>query len=146
MKPLKRWQKIFLILAGIWVAGVVLTAPLIVRGVREWRAVEQKFDDFSQALVEERYEDAYEYCGTGFRSTTPYEVFIEHQEILAKRHGELKAIHGKGTTLSIKESEADWAAVIKADFEFEKATRRVILEWHHEGGRWVVFGFKEMER
>lgn len=144
MMRAKCLDEIVYIIAGMWVLATIgCTAPPFVTAIKERGVVLEEFEQFSRALVGGRYQDAYEYCGRGFRANTTFERFVANLNTLGSRHGKLAAIHQRGITVSIKESEEDWAAVIKADFEFERATRRVILEYHHEEGRWVVFGFKE---
>lgn len=132
-----------MVLGGIWVIAMVLAAPLIVTAIQQRSLVLQEFDQFSRALVEGRLQDAYTYCGSGFRAQTTFDEFVAVVNTLRLRHGSLNSVRQKGVTMSVRESEKDWAAIIKADFQFEKATRRVILEYRREDGRWVVFGFKE---
>src|SRR5439155_13589630 len=111
-------------LGGIWAVVMIALSPQFVAAHRETKNVLQGFDQYSAALVNQQFDEAFTHCGTDFRNAMPFDHFVGIQKSLQAQLGLLKStrrtsynVHGKGTPML-------WRAVIDADMRYEKKTLR----------------------
>lgn len=143
---MKRPYKIVLwtIGAGWLTAIVILVVPMLVTAHQEARAVRAAFSEYGTLLVDQQFNQAYQYCGGDFRRAMSYDQFADLYQNLEQQHGNLETVtlqafqvHGSGTPVY-------WRAVIDADFVYQKQTLRFEFVFHKETGRWLIFGFEQL--
>jgi hypothetical protein len=123
---------------------MVALSPKFVAAHRETNSVQNAFTEFSEALVDRRFEVAYQYCGTDFRIAMPYEKFVKIQEKLATQYGSLKSFKREAFEVDGKGSPIYWRAVIDGDFLYERKTLRYKFVFHKEAERWVLYGYEQL--
>jgi len=131
------------ILGGIWIAAMAALSPQFVAAHRETKNVLQAFDQYSFALVNQRFDEAYEHCGADFRNALPFDQFVSIQKSLEAQLGHLRSakrtsydVRGKGTPIS-------WSAVVDAKILYEKKSLRFKFLFHKEGDRWIIYGYEQ---
>jgi hypothetical protein len=139
-----RSRSILLWLVGIWVIVMLALSPQFLAAHRETKDVERAFSNYTDSLVNQRFDDAYRQCGTDFRAAMSYDQFVGVYESLQKENGPLKSVrrvayevHGSGTPTL-------WRAAIDADLMYEKKNIRFAFVFHKEGDRWVLFGTEQL--
>lgn len=141
--PKLRYKLLFWFL-GICAFAMAMTAPEIIRAWRQKKAVERTFAEYSAALVNKQFDNAYRYCGKDFRQVASFPDFVGHQQDLQSKFGNLKSVKARGIVVTVKASPPSQTAVIKADLEYEVKELRVVYEFHYEDGRWALYGYKQM--
>jgi hypothetical protein len=138
-------RKVLLWALAVWfAAAMVALSPKFVALHRQTRSLERTFTEYTGSLVGQRFDEAYEQCGTDFRRAMPYDQFVRLYKSLQDQYGPLKSakrvayeVHGRGSPMF-------WRGVIDADFAYEKKTLRFEFVFHKEGDRWVLFGAEQL--
>ena len=140
----KPYRYILITLGAVWVIGMLVLSPEFVAAHRETKNVLRAFDQYSASLVNQRFDDAYNYCSVEFQNALPLDSFANVQRTLQTEFGPLRSVdrsalevHGSGTPMK-------WRAVIDADLKYEKRTLRFEFVFHKEGERWVLFGAEKL--
>jgi len=133
-----------IILVAIWGTAMIALSPQFIAAHHETMEVLQAFDKYSIALARGQFQEAYQLCGSDFRTAMPFDKFVSVQKSLEAQFGNLSyskrttyEVHGKGTPMY-------WRAVIEADMYYEKKVIRFEFLFHKEGGRWVLYGYEEI--
>jgi len=140
----KRTKIILGILVGVWVFAMAMTAPEMSEALHQRKFVEQTFNTYSKALVDNKLEQAYGYCGTEFQRATPFSDFVAIQQTLQTRFGTLKAIRQTSMVVKVQRSPHLEIASVQASLEYQRETLKILYELHFENGRWAIFGFKQI--
>ncbi len=141
----RRYKKILLGVLGAWaLISLVATAPGMIELWRQKKVVERAFSGYAAALVNEKFEEAYGYCGKDFREATPFEAFVSQQRALRSKFGTLKLVKQEGIEVSGRGSPTRWRAVINAGLEYETKTLGFTYEFRFEDGHWTLLGYKQM--
>ena len=140
----KRYRYGLYVLGGIWMVAMAALSPQFVAAHRETKNVLKVFDQYSSALVNQQFAEAYQHCGTDFRKSMPFDQFVALQVSLESQLGRLRStkrtayeVHGRGTPMS-------WRAVIDADMLYEKKSLRFEFVFHKEGDSWIIYGYEQL--
>jgi len=137
-------RKIILICLILWGTVMLCLSPRFLAIHRESKSVDRTFDQYTSSLVGQRFEVAYQLCGTQFRSAMPYDRFIHVYESLQEEYGPLKSVKRVAYEVRGSGKPLYWRAVVDADFAYEKKTIRFELVFHKEADRWVLFGTEQL--
>jgi hypothetical protein len=141
---MRKSRKIAYGVLGFAVFALAITAPGIIEGRRQKKAVDSAFEAYSQALVLSDYASAFQLCGEEFKRSLSFEAFVQKQSELQSSFGRLKAVENRGTFVHGKGSPMEWVAVIEARQLYERRDIHVVCEFHLENGTWKLFGCKEV--
>jgi hypothetical protein len=132
------------IVVATWIVLMLVLLPRFIEAHKENAALEESFSRFSSALVDRDYPTAYAQCSPEFREADSYENFVKQLTGLADRLGQLKAVKRDGYHIVGSGTPMRWKANIDASFAYDKETLRLELVFHKDGGRWSLYGFKEL--
>ncbi|MGH9727204.1 MAG: hypothetical protein ACRD33_06645 [Candidatus Acidiferrales bacterium] len=142
---MKRRYKITLwTLGGVWVIAMLALTPRFISAHRETDKLQHVFDEYSIALVNHNFAEAYQFCGSDFRRSLSYDQFVAMQEALEKQHGKLKSISLATRDVEGRGTPPYWTAVIHADFVYEGKSLRFEYVFHQEDGRWLIYGGEKL--
>jgi hypothetical protein len=138
-RPIKRRYKILVVIVGVWLFAMAATLPELTAVWPERKIVRQTFSNYADALVHQKFEEAYGYHDPEFQERVTLDSFVKYQRDVQARFGVLKAVQQEGMTVQKWRNPSRWRASIKADFLYEKATVRFTFELHREINRWTIF-------
>jgi hypothetical protein len=75
----KKRYKVLLLIAGIWFFAIIATFPELAAVWRKRKAVRQTFSSYTEALVGQKFEEAYGYQSPGFRERVTLASFVQYQ-------------------------------------------------------------------
>jgi hypothetical protein len=143
---MKRRYKILLVIVGIWLVAVIATLPELTAVWPERKVVRQTFSTYADALVNQKFEEAYGYHSPEFQERITLASFVQYQHDVQAKFGALKAVQQEGMTVRKWRNPSRWRASIKTDFRYEKAKVRFNFELHRENGRWTIFSSSGEEK
>jgi hypothetical protein len=135
----KRRYKILLVLLCVWLFAMLATLPELIAVWPERTAVRQAFSDYADALVHQKFEEAYKYQSPEFQERVSFDSFVQYQRDVQAKFGALKSVKQEGMAVQKWRKPSRWGATILADLQYEKAKVRVTFELHRENGRWTIF-------
>ena len=134
----------------LWVVGslaavsLVAATPGLIGLAKQWRIVKQDFRDYGQALVDQRYADAYRMAGPQFQEATSFDAFVAQQRRLIEKYGQLKAVNEETMNVKTYRRPPGGVTIITASLDFGSRTVRFTYEFHLEGDRWALYGYKQL--
>ena len=139
----KQYKYVLWTLGAIWSVAMIALSPQFMAAHRETKSALEAFDGYSSSLVNQRFEEAYQHCGSDFREALPYAQFVSFQQSLQAQFGPLKSVqrstyHVRGSGTPIR-----WRAAVDADMIYEKKNLRFQFEFHKEGDHWLLFGSEQ---
>jgi hypothetical protein len=137
-------RKIIYSILAFAVFALAVTAPGIIEGRKQKKAVDDTFEAYTRALVSQDFATAFQFCGDDFKRSVAYEAFVEKQRELQSSLGGLKAVENKGTFVHGKGSPMEWAAVIDARQIYERGDVHLVFVFHLDNGSWKLFGYKQV--
>jgi hypothetical protein len=144
---MKKSYKILLVVAGIWLFAMVATLPELTAVWPERKVVRQTFSSYADALVNQKFEDAYGSQSPEFQERVTLASFVQYQHDVQAKFGVLKSVHEEGMTVQKWRNPSRWRASIKADFQYERAKVRFNFELHRDdGARWTIFSSSGEEK
>jgi|SRR5580698_5635390 hypothetical protein len=143
---MKRPYQILLVAVGIMIFALIGTLPELIAAWPERKLVSQTFSSYSNALVDQRFEEAYGYQSPEFKDQVSFASFVQYQRDVQAKFGTLRSVQPIGMTVQKWRNPSRWRASITADFQYEKARVRVAFELHREGGRWTIFSSSGEEK
>jgi hypothetical protein len=143
---MKRRYKILLVIGGIWLFAMIATLPELTAVWPERKIVRQTFSSYAEALVNQRFEEAYGYQSPEFQERVSFDSFVQYQQDVQAKFGVLKSVQQRGMSVQKWRNPIRWRASIKADFQYEKAKARFTFELHRNNGRWTVFSSSGVEK
>src|SRR5882762_7007510 len=100
-----------LTLVSVWLGIIVVfTIPKLVALHREKLAVEAVVGSYIQALEQDRYAHAYDFCGPDFRAALSSSQFAEQQNTFRSKYGRLLESRRQGLKVSESGTPAFWTA------------------------------------
>jgi|ERR1035438_6800492 hypothetical protein len=136
---MKRRYKVLLVLLCVWLFVMLATLPELIAVWPERTAVRQTFSNYTEDLVNQKFEEAYRYQSAEFQERIPFDSFVQYQRDVQSKFGVLKGVKQEGMAVHKWRKPSRWGATILADFQYEKAKVRVTFELHRENGRWTIF-------
>ena len=130
---------------AVGISAVIATLPEIMAAWPERKAVQETFSRYAEALVQQRFEDAYRYQSREFRERVTLESFLKYQHDVQDKFGLLKTVEQQGITVEKWKNQDRWRASVNANFRFERATAKFTFELHRDDGRWTIFSFTGTE-
>lgn len=107
--------------------------------------VQQTFSTYADALVNQKFEEAYGYQSPEFQERITLASFVQYERDVQAKFGVLKSVRQEGMTVRKWRNPSRWRASIIADFQYEKAKMRFTFELHRDNGRWTIFSSKGKE-
>jgi hypothetical protein len=136
---MKRRYKILLVLGGIWLFAMIATLPELTAVWPERKVVRQTFNSYSDALINQKFEEAYGYQSPEFQERVTLASFVQYQHDVQAKYGILKSVRERGMTVRKWRNPSRWRASVNADFQYERANVRFSFELHRDNGRWTIF-------
>jgi len=143
---MKKRYKILLVVVGIWLFAMIATLPELTAVWPERKVVRQTFSSYADALINQKFEEAYGYHSLEFQERVTLASFIQYQHDVQAKFGVLKSVHEEGMTVQKWRTPSRWSASIKADFQYEKAKVRFNFEMHRDNGHWTIFSSSGEEK
>jgi len=135
-------KRLLLVGGGIVLLILVATAPLMLRGWRQKKSFDNFFKEYSSALVQGDFRQAYETAGTEFRNATTFDEFLQQHQTLAIERGKLISVRQGRTIVDGTGSPLAWVAVTTAALNFNHGSVNVTYEFHSDGSAWRLYGFR----
>lgn len=132
------------LVGGIWIAVMIALSPQFLAAHRETKNVLLTFDHYSAALINQNFDEAYQYCGSDFHEAMPFERFVSIQQSLEGQLGHLRSTRRIAYELQGKGAPKYWKAVIDADMLYERKTLRFQFIFRKESGRWILYGYQQL--
>jgi hypothetical protein len=142
---MRRRYKILLGIAAVWIIGMALATPRLLKAWQQKKAMDQTFADYERAVTSGRWEDAYGYAAPDFRGSTSLQEFEEQHRELAAKFGDLKAIEQGRTRVDGKGTSPTWSAEIYADLHYKNGTVPMVYWFRSLDGRWKLMGYRQRE-
>jgi hypothetical protein len=143
---MKRRYKILLVIVGVWLFAMIATWPELTAVWPERKVVRQTFSSYADALVKQKFEEAYGYQSPEFQERVTLDSFVQYQHDVQAKFGILKSVQQEGMNVQKWRNPSRWRASIKADFRYERARLRFTFELHRENGRWTIFSSSGEEK
>ncbi len=143
---MKRRYKILLVIVSISLFAIIATLPELTAVWPERKVVRQTFSSYADALVHQKFEEAYGYHSPEFQERINFTSFIQYQHDVQAKFGALRAVQQQGMTVQKWRNPSRWRATIRANFLYEKARVRVNFELHRDNGRWTIFSSSGEEK
>jgi hypothetical protein len=134
-----RYKVLLLLLCCVWLFAMIATLPELIEVWPERKVVQQTFSTYAEALVNQRFEEAYGYQSREFQETISFDSFVQYQRDVQAKFGVLKSVTQRGMTVRKLRTPSRWRATIVADFQYERARTSFTFELHRENDRWKVF-------
>jgi hypothetical protein len=136
---MKRRSTILLVLGGLFLFAMIATLPELVAVWPERKVVKETFSGYTEALISQRFEEAYAYHSPEFQERVTLASFIQYQHDVRGKFGVLKSVDETGMTVQKWRNPSRWKASVQADFHYERAKVRFSFVLHRDNGRWTVF-------
>jgi hypothetical protein len=143
---MKRRYKILLVIFFIWLFAMAATLPELIAVWPERGIVRQTFSNYADALVNQKFEEAYRYQSPEFQATVSFDSFVKYQHDVQAKFGVLKSVKQEGMTVQKFRNPSRWRASVVADFLYERAKVRFTFELHRENDRWTIFSSSGEEK
>ena len=122
---------------------MLVLSPRFIAARRESKNLDRTFSEYTDALVGQRYDDAYERCRSDFRSAMSYDQFVALYQSLQQEFGPLKSARRMASEVHASGTPILWRAVIDADLVYEKKNVPFEFIFHKEHDSWVLFGTEQ---
>jgi hypothetical protein len=139
-------HKILLVTVGIWLFAMIATLPELPAVWPERKVVRRTFSSYADALVNQKFDEAYGYQSPEFQERVTLDSFVQYQHDVQAKFGVLKSVQQEGMTVQKWRNPSRWKASIKADFQYEKARVGFTFELHRDDGRWTIFSSSGEEK
>lgn len=143
---MKRRYKILLVIVCVWLFAMIATLPELIAVWPERKIVCETFSSYADALVNQKFEEAYGYQSPEFQERVTFDSFVQYQQDVQAKFGVLKSVRQQGMSVQKWRNPSRWRASIKADFQYEKAKVRFTFELHRDNGRWTIFSSSGEEK
>jgi hypothetical protein len=143
---MKTRYKVLFLLACVWLFAMIATLPELIAVWPERTVVRKTFSNYADALVNQKFEEAYAYQSQEFQATTSFDSFVRYQHDVQAKLGVLKSVKQEGMTVQKWRSPSRWKASIVSDFQYANAKVRFTFELHRENGRWRIFSSRGEEK
>jgi hypothetical protein len=137
-----RRRNILLCVLGVWLVVMLVLSPQFITAHRATKDVERVFAEYTDSLVNKRFDDVYRQCGRDFQTALSYDEFVRVYELMEEENGPLKSIRRVGYKIHGNGTPTIWRAVIDADLIYEKKSVR--FAFCKEGERSVLFGAEQL--
>lgn len=135
--PKKRKRALYVILSLVAAIAVTAYGLLFV----QMHAASAALRQYTEALVSEDYERAYNLTNPDFKEALSQAQFVEQQTTLKNRLGRLKAV-----TIGPSETEGNqsgWSSTVGANFEFDRGSLEFVFVMKKDGSSWGVYSYRE---
>jgi hypothetical protein len=136
---MKTRYRVLLALVSVWLFALLATLPELIAVSPERTAVRKTFSNYADALVNQKFDEAYGYQSPEFQETVSFDSFVKYQRDVQAKFGVLKSVKQEGMTVQKRRSPSRWKASIVSDFQYENAKVRFRFELHRENDRWTIF-------
>ena len=143
---MKRPYKALLVVVSVWIFSMLGTLPELTAVWPERKPVRQTFSSYADALVKQKYEEAYGYQSPEFQERVTLASFTQYQHDLQAKFGILRSVQQESMTVQKWRNPSRWRSSIKADFQYERARVRFSFELHRDSGRWTIFSSSGEEK
>jgi len=143
---MKTRYKVLLVLACVWLFAMLATLPELIAVWPERAVVRQTFSNYADALVNQKFEEAYRYGSPEFQERISLDSFLGYQREVQAKFGVLRSVKQRGMTVQKSRNPDRWRALIVADFQYAKAQARFTFELHRDNGRWTIFSSSGEEK
>ena len=113
---MKRNYKILLVIVCIWLFAMAATLPELIAVWPERKVVRQTFSSYGDALINQKFEEAYGYYSPEFQERISLTSFVQYEHDVQAKFGALRSVHEQGMTVQKWRNPSRWRATIKADF------------------------------
>jgi hypothetical protein len=136
---MKTRYRVLLVLACVWLFAMLATLPELIAVWPERAVVRRTFSNYSDALVNQKFEEAYRYDSPEFQERISLDHFVQYQRDIQAKFGVLRSVKQRGMSVQKWRNPSRWKASIVADFEYAKAKVKFTFELHRAEGRWTIF-------
>jgi hypothetical protein len=143
---MKRSYRVLLVLFCLALFAMIATLPELIAVWPERRVVRQTFSNYADALVKQKFDEAYRYQSPEFQETISLDSFVKYQREVQAKFGVLQSVKQAGMTVQKWRGPSRWRASIVADFQYANARVRFTFELHRENGRWTIFSSSGREK
>ena len=143
---MNRRYKVVWVLLCLGLFAMTATLPELIAVWPERRVVRQAFSNYADALINQKFEEAYGYQSPEFQETVSFGSFVKYQHDLQAKFGALKSVKQEGMTVQKWRSPGRWRSSIVADFQYANAKVRFTFELHRDNGRWTIFSSSGKEK
>src|SRR5690242_13447394 len=96
---MKRPYKILLVVVGIWIFAILTTLPELTAVWPERKVVRQTFSSYADALIKQKYEEAYGYQSPEFQERVTLASFTQYQHDIEAKFGILRSVQQESMTV-----------------------------------------------
>jgi hypothetical protein len=139
---MQKWHKVFLLVLALWVIFMVVMSPRFIEATHQKKEVDRVFFEYTRALLDQRWNDAYTVSGDDFRLRTTPQTFVNQHQELIREFGKLQSIKQGHTVVEEKGTPPIWAAEIHAEFEFDTKPVRLVYWFRFTDGHWRLVGYR----
>jgi PAS domain-containing protein len=129
----------------VWFFAMIGTLPELVTVWPERTAVRQTFSNYADALVNQKFEEAYGYQSREFQGAISFDDFVRYQRETQAKFGALKSVEQRGMTVRKWRGPSRWRATVVSDFQYTNGRVRYTFELHRENDRWTILSSKGEE-
>ena len=115
------------------------------RGVASKKAVDHVFYEYTRALLDQRWNDAYTFSSEDFRLRTSPQAFVNQHQELIQRFGKLQSVKQGHTVVEGKGTPSVWVAEIHAEFRFDTKAIGLVYWFRPTDGDWKLVGYRVEE-
>jgi hypothetical protein len=139
---MKTWHKLLLTTLALWLVVMVILSPRFIEGRHQKQSMDRVFSKYTQALVEQRWDDAYLLSSADFRARTSSQAFVGQHEKLLQNYGKLQFVKQGETVVEGRGSPPRWVAEIHADLRYESKSVSLVYWFRAEGEQWRLVGYR----
>ena len=94
-----RPYQILLVIVGVGIVAMIATLPELRAVWPERKVVQQTFSSYADALVKQKFEEAYGYQSPEFQERVTLASFVQYQHDIQAKFGSLKSVQQEGMSV-----------------------------------------------
>jgi hypothetical protein len=142
---MRKWHKVLLVILVLWLVFMVVMSPRLIEASHQKKAVDHVFYEYTRALLDQRWNDAYTFSSEDFRLRTSPQAFVNQHQELIQRFGKLQSVKQGHTVVEGKGTPSVWVAEIHAEFRFDTKAIGLVYWFRPTDGDWKLVGYRVEE-
>jgi len=123
----------------------VLMIPTLRVALAQRDAADTTFRRYSDAIRVRDFATAYSIGSQEFRDALSEPDFAAGQQLLEAKWGKLMSSETEAFSFVGHGDPVEWTAKVRERRHYEHGDVHLLYEFHSNGGRWELFGYKEIE-
>jgi hypothetical protein len=120
-------------------------SPRLIEASHQKKAVDHVFYEYTRALLDQHWNDAYTFSSEDFRLRTSPQAFVNQHQELIQRFGKLQSVKQGHTVVEGKGTPSVWVAEIHAEFRFDTKAIGLVYWFRPTDGDWKLVGYRVEE-